>query len=591
MRWAQWSAQADAVGGSARFGWFAAAAVTVGMGAAMLGGAGLAAADSGSSGSDAGGATASSASTSTSSDSKPAGTSADDTADHRDDVDAAKDGDTHVKERDSDVDHDVDSDADHDVDSDADDDGDGKDRPADGAATTPVVSDSDSSAPAGGQETTEAVTEAASQEPAVDSSASAPEPEEVTDTTAEGAPSATALSGPSAVDTEQSAATPRAGPWSAAAADTTAGAGPDPLQQWIDDVVRQLQYIFANRAPTIQPGENSQQGQTVSGVIKGQSNNGFELTFYVDEKPKYGTVTIDRLTGAYTYSPSALFRESGVVDYFTIVADNGAAAKLPGLAGLVQETLHRAAVSMGLAEEDTLAYEVLIDYTGRGRFGHPASNAQYFVQQHTCDCAVVAVASTVSQLKKQLPQPDTEDYWLQIAKTHPSIVHVGMIWLPDGGISFGDTRELLRIGGMDVTYYQQPSGGDEESSYRAGQESLGVLKEALLEEAGVIVAVNSNTIWSAIGQGTDSPLLQPNHAVTVIGLEYRAPVDPSNPDSVTNSVVYINDGGLLDGDGRGLAVPLGVFMWAWESGGFQMVVAENPDPVALPGVSGASIAA
>ena len=64
----------------------------------------------------------------------------------------------------------------------------------------------------------------------------------------------------------------------------------------------------------------------------------------------------------------------------------------------------------------------------------------------------------------------------------------------------------------------------------------------------------------------------------LIGINLKVP-NPNRPGD-TYAVVYVNDSGLPEPVGQGMAVPLATFMWAWAASGYELITATNPNPVA-----------
>lgn len=382
--------------------------------------------------------------------------------------------------------------------------------------------------------------------------------------------------GQSSTETEVSTATPRAGPHHEQAAATTA----QPASPW-SNIARHLKYIFRNVSPTLQPGGPAQQvtGTGVVGTVIGQSNNGFDLTYRIREQAKYGTVTVDPVTGKYTYIADDKFKAPGTVDYFVIEANNGTAAKLPGLAGLAQHVLHSLAVAFGLSRPATNRLQILVEFDGTGKYGTPLIARDYYVHQNDDDCAVMAVASVWGRLTGTLPTSTTETEFLDLVKRTPSIAHPGMMWVDEGtnGLTTPDIAQLLRVLGMDVQTYRMDEFEDDDADYRDGQDALGQLKEALVDGKGVITTVSAGSMWSALGQGDGSTMVTSNHAISVIGIDLMVP-NPNEPGSYY-AVVYVNDSGLAEPKGQAMAVPLATFMWAWAANGFELITATNPNPV------------
>ncbi|MGN7781897.1 hypothetical protein ACTJJE_20605 [Mycolicibacterium sp. 22603] len=388
--------------------------------------------------------------------------------------------------------------------------------------------------------------------------------------------------------TEESAATPRAGPSSGSSNTATQNAQPAPSAEpaiesnslW-DNIVRHLRFIFNNAAPTLENGKVVQvPGSGVEGTVVGQSNNGFDLTYRVAEQATYGTVTVDPVTGKYIYTAKPILQAPGTIDYFVIEADNGTAARLPGLAGLAQHVLHSLAVAFGLSRPSTTRMEILIEFGGTGQYGEPLVGREYYVHQNDDDCAVMAVASVWGQLTGTRPTATTEQEFLDLAKQTPSVSHPGMMWIDEGtnGLTTEDTAQLLRVKGLEVETYRMSEYTEGDANFRDGQDALGQLKEALVEGKGTIAMINANSMWSALGLGFDSTMVNPNHALSVIGINLQVP-NPNRPGD-TYAVVYVNDSGLPEPVGQGMAVPLATFMWAWAASGYELITATNPNPVA-----------
>ncbi|AHC28007.1 MULTISPECIES: hypothetical protein [Mycobacteriaceae] len=387
---------------------------------------------------------------------------------------------------------------------------------------------------------------------------------------------------------EESAATPRAGPSSGSPNTATQNAQPTPAAEpaiesnslW-DNIVRHLRFIFNNAAPTLENGKAEQvPGTGVVGTVVGHSNNGFDLTYRVAEQATYGTVTVDPVTGKYTYTAKPILQAPGTVDYFVIEADNGTAARLPGLAGLAQHVLHSLAVAFGLSRPSTTRLEILIEFGGTGQYGDPLGGREFYVHQNDDDCAVMAVASVWGQLTGTRPTATTEQEFLDLAKQTPSVSHPGMMWIDEGtnGLTTEDTAQLLRVKGLEVETYRMSEYTEGDANFRDGQDALGQLKEALVEGKGTIAMINANSMWSALGLGFDSTMVNANHALSVIGINLKVP-NPNRPGD-TYAVVYVNDSGLPEPVGQGMAVPLATFMWAWAASGYELITATNPNPVA-----------
>lgn len=337
-------------------------------------------------------------------------------------------------------------------------------------------------------------------------------------------------------------------------------------QSLLADITRQVEYTFFNRAPTIAPSTTVQTpAKQVTGYLNGQSNNGFSVTYIVTQAPKYGTLFVDQATGRYTYTPDVALVEPGITDSFTITADNGAAAQLPGLAGVVQSALHAFAQNTGLSQKDTVAAGLKITVTGTGLYGDPA-NSKYWAEQHFDNCALMSVAAITGQLNGLVPTDATEDAIINEAKNTPSIVVPGrMMYIEAGdvGVYPRDAAQLLRNHGFDVDYRDYSGPNDAPATYADGQLALIELEAALARGNGVLVTVNADTIRKAANPDyVADEFTRADHAVAVIAVD------------AVNGKVWVNDSGRTWG--QGMEVPLGAFMWAWQSGDFTRAIASKP---------------
>ena len=119
---------------------------------------------------------------------------------------------------------------------------------------------------------------------------------------------------------------------------------------------RQVRHTFFNRTPTTayNPAGNS---QSADGVITGDLHvvdpDGDPLTFTVTQAPEHGSLVVNR-DGTFTYTPDAEFRRTAVTDTFTVVVDDSAAYRLPGVAGWIQDLVHRGAQVLGVSGADAV---------------------------------------------------------------------------------------------------------------------------------------------------------------------------------------------------------------------------------------------
>ena len=149
----------------------------------------------------------------------------------------------------------------------------------------------------------------------------------------------------------------------------TAPAEPPMLWGLLEWVRRQVQHTLFNRTPTTayNPAEN---GQSVDGVITGDLHavdpDGDPLTFTVTRAPDHGSVVVNS-DGTFTYTSNADFARTGGIDTFSIVVDDGAAYRLPGVVGLIQDLVHRGAVRIGLSGADAVDSHPTVEVEPRHR--------------------------------------------------------------------------------------------------------------------------------------------------------------------------------------------------------------------------------
>lgn len=529
------------------FAWLAAGAVTLGLSVAMIGGAGLASADDGSA-----------TSGSTSSDNASKSDQKEDSQSPADRDDASSVGDPKTSAK-ADTDAAKTAPADRTSRKDRDEDspkvkrfGNRADKPSPTEAKSP---ESDSATPAAGDDTA-AVTPAGSGEAA---EAKLPRAQQTSAKVTEFDSSPQSARAPPLQSvTTDSAIEP--------AANASAGAAQNPLQALLEDIVRHLQYTFANVAPTMAPGVGTPSGNgIVTGDLNGKSNNGFGLTYTVTQEPQHGTVTIDQATGRYTYTASKF--DPRVTDSFVITASNGAAAQLPGVAGVVQGVLHSVAQGLGMAAPDTVSAIVTVKAVFPNTYGDPG-NALYWAEQHFENCVLMSVAMITGQLRGVVPTDQTENDIIKEASETESVEHPGqMMWYSSTqeGVSIYDGQKLLENHGFDTEFRYFGDRPFVPGTTVQGGPALAALGADLAAGHGVMVDVNAESIWTAEQPGWYGPdIFKKNHAIVVLAIDYG------------RGLVYVNDSGLHTGAGQGAAVSLPAFMWAWQASGYVSVVAKKP---------------
>ena len=105
-----------------------------------------------------------------------------------------------------------------------------------------------------------------------------------------------------------------------AAKNALATASTNPFGDFVSGLLLMIRQMFTNRVPTASPkvAMVRPDGQ-VWGLIAGSDPDGDPISYGIRNKPKYGTVTVDRY-GVYTYTPGAAFTGT---DSFTATVTDG----------------------------------------------------------------------------------------------------------------------------------------------------------------------------------------------------------------------------------------------------------------------------
>jgi hypothetical protein len=100
---------------------------------------------------------------------------------------------------------------------------------------------------------------------------------------------------------------------------------PEPFTPMAWAVLAWVRRTLFNQSPTItyDPTTTVQSGQTVTGTIGAVDPEGDALTYKLTRGPRYGTVTIDQATGAFTYVPDDINYTAEQLDSFTISVSDG----------------------------------------------------------------------------------------------------------------------------------------------------------------------------------------------------------------------------------------------------------------------------
>jgi hypothetical protein len=211
-----------------------------------------------------------------------------------------------------------------------------------------------------------------------------------------------------------------------------------------------------------------------------------------------------------------------------------AAARRTGLAGLIGAAAAATVVGFaGAAHAEPPAGP----HNGGRMHGNPAAAVPYCHPQSGADCALMAVADVVGEIKGREQEP-TEENILQVAQDTASTMHPGKILGPNGRAAAGDIPALLEHYGIhSEPYSYDPIGLDE-------NDGLVDLADELDHERNVIAAVDPAILSNVNAQPSGL-----GHAVVVTGIDTAA------------KMVHVNDSGNKDGCDE--KVPFATFEKAW----------------------------
>lgn len=123
-------------------------------------------------------------------------------------------------------------------------------------------------------------------------------------------------------------------------------------------VYRELRYTLFNRPPTITAVHRSQ--DPLTGVVTGDlAGHGQDVTYTIGQ-PDNAVVRINP-DGTFTVSPDQEVAHLGGTVSFTVTADNGAAYRLSGPLGRFQAAIHAVAMRLGMSGPDTSTTVVTVD--------------------------------------------------------------------------------------------------------------------------------------------------------------------------------------------------------------------------------------
>ncbi|MGE2729652.1 hypothetical protein ACQI4F_09240, partial [Mycolicibacterium vaccae] len=351
------------------------------------------------------------------------------------------------------------------------------------------------------------------------------------------------------------------------------------------DISRTLAYIFFNRAPSVSVdigGQSDDEDKAVTVDLNGRSNNGFDLTYTITEGPRYGRLVLGDTPGTYTYIADETLIRPGITDSFVITVDNGAAARMPGLVGLLQALLHNFAVRLGFAEPDTIDQLITVEVLGDGQYGDAEDANQYWVSQSYSNCVLQASAAAIGQATRSTPP--TEARMVELAKTTDSVAEPGRkMYLHeriDEGVDERDAAALMEKYFDVTTTYTKYGQYDENGKFLGnptledGQRALGDLQAALARGEAAVVAYPVSIVWTAVTDfepGPEDSYFVADHAAVVTQVDLK------------RGLIYVNDSSMTDQGklvGQGKALPIGVFMTGWQAADFELITVKAKTPAA-----------
>ncbi|QZA26032.1 cadherin-like domain-containing protein [Mycolicibacterium senegalense] len=239
-----------------------------------------------------------------------------------------------------------------------------------------------------------------------------------------------------------------------AASSQTVGAEPVVTPATAPSLLQMLQHAFSNKAPTVSPEQT--RGQSPMGVVTGNlwagDPDGDQVTYTVTQQPAHGTVVVNP-DGSYRYNPDTDFANTGGTDQFTVSVDGGAAYRNSGgVAGSILGLFHSLAQAIGLSESDTTTVTVPVSVTATNRPpggiptpGRPNSAAVVGDDGNVYQTSVESLSSGYVTHVTVVHADGTTTHYSQPGKSYD-----GVVLGPNGDVyqtSFTDNY------GSDFTYY------------------------------------------------------------------------------------------------------------------------------------------
>jgi hypothetical protein len=303
----------------------------------------------------------------------------------------------------------------------------------------------------------------------------------------------------------------------------------------------------------------------------------------VTNQPRYGTLTLDESTGAYTYTPDPTLVRPGITDAFTVEVSNESGAQRTGLLGALTALLHNWALSIGVAKPGTAEATVDVKVPGDGQYGNAADSRQYWVKQSFYNCQLLATAMAIGQATHSTSP--TEDEMSRWAETTDSVFFPGQkMYLGDFSQSGVSTVDAVALANQyfDVTAVLKTYGGGNvyapgqtaTATAADGRQALGDLEAALARGDAAMVVYPVAVVWSTFGLSPrpNNSYTFPDHAAVVTQVD------------LTNGWVYVNDSSAVSPFdrnvfvGQGLAIPIGAFLNGWQTSNYMLTTFTAKQP-------------
>jgi hypothetical protein len=177
------------------------------------------------------------------------------------------------------------------------------------------------------------------------------------------------------------------------------------------------------------------------------------------------------------------------------------------------------------------------------------------------NCVLQASAAAIGQATKSTSP--FEQLMVDLAKATDSVATPGNKMYLDE-----NTATLKKYGTYDENGNQIA-----DATFQDGEVALNDLTAALAQGKATMVVYPVSIVWTAVAgfvpSGNDA-LFRADHAAVVTQVDLK------------RGFVYINDSSMTDDDGnfigKGIKVPIGVFMTGWATTDYQLIIVAQKDP-------------